>query len=432
MTLFGAFLSLVLVACEAASPVASPSPSGPTPTVTVPVALPVVISLAGRFERALWAGMDEQIAAFEQANPDIRVEVVQAPGSAPRHRAWAASRLADGDTSIDVYVLDAAWTAELAALGDLIPLDEHLSTYGIEPDAFLPGAIQVGTFAGQLVALPWTADGGLLYYRRDLLDQYGHKVPTSWTDLQRQALDIQSEEGLAHGYVWQGAASEDLTCNTLEQVWSHGGDVVDETGTVVMASPEARAALQQMKDLILSGASPQDVATYDSLTALAAFREGQAVFMRNWFIDWDLLDGVDSPVAGRAGVTPLPAACAGGRSLALSAQSLHPDQALRLMAFLASYESQVEMALLAGQPPALEAAYHDANLLSRRQDWEIVGAAFSAARARPPAANYAQISEVIYTEVNSMLQCRQDAETAVGNIQAGLEALPPMMNGSSP
>jgi multiple sugar transport system substrate-binding protein len=420
----GAFLSLLVVGCGAASPAAGPTAAGPTPTVTVPVPLPAVISLAGRFERAEWSGLDEQIAAFEEANPDVRVEVVQAPRTAPRHRAWVASRLAEGDTSIDVYVLDAAWTAELAATGGLVPLDEQLPTYGVEPDAFLPAAIEVSSYDGQLAALPWVADGGLLYYRRDLLDRYGYTAPTSWKELQRQALEIQSGEGLAHGYVWAGEAGEDLTCSTLEQVWSLGGDLVDESGTVVFDSPETRAGLQQMKDLILSGASPEDVATYDALTALAAFHDGQAVFLRDWFVDWDLLDGPESPVAGRAGVAPLPAACAGGKSLGLSAHSLHQDEALRLMAFLSGYEAQVEMALSAGKPPALEAAYDDANLLEGHQGWETVRAAFSAARARPGVANYAQISEVIYTEVNLMLQCSQDPETTADRVQAGLKALP--------
>ena len=419
-----AFLSLVLVACGAASPAASPTAAGPTPTVTVPVPLPAVISLAGRFERAEWAGLDEQIAAFEEANPDVRVEVVQAPRTAARHRAWVASRLAEGDTSIDVYVLDAAWTAELAAAGGLVPLDEALPATGVEPDAFLPATIEVSRYDGQLAALPWAADAGLLYYRRDLLEQYGHAPPTTWAELQRQALEIQSGEGLAHGYVWPGEAGEDLTCSTLEQVWSLGGDLFDKTGAIVFDSPETLAALQQMKDLVLSGASPENVATYDGLTALAAFRDGQAVFLRNWFVDWDLLDGPESPVAGQAGVAALPAACAGGKSLGLSAHSLHQDEALRLMAFLAGYEAQVEMALSAGKPPALQAAYDDARLLGGQQGWETVRAAFSAARTRPGVAIYGQISEVIYTEVNRMLQCSQDPDTTVDRVLAGLEALP--------
>ncbi len=398
-------------------------PSGPAPTVTVPIPLPITLSLAGNFSRERLAALDELIARYEALNTDVKVEVVRAPKDSVQRREWVADRLGKGDTSLDILLLDATWPAEFAAGGSLVPLEERSESLGIEPSAFLPGTIQANEFRGHLVALPWVADAGLLYYRRDLLDAYGYDPPSTWADLQQVALGITEREGLPEGYVWQGTADENLTCNTLEQIWSHGGDVFDSDGNIVFDSPQTRSALEQMRDLVASGASPRDIADYDDGSSLAAFRNGDSAFMRHWSTTWDYVNSEDSPVAGKVGMAALPASCLGGQSLALSSHSLHPEQALQFMAFLAGYEQQAHMALAANQPPVLTAAYEDVALLERSPLLEILATVLVDAKSRPSLAEYALLSEAIHTEVNSMLAGDQGAETTAANIQRGIESI---------
>ena len=74
----------------------------------------------------------------------------------------------------------------------------------------------------------WFTDAGLLYYRTDLLEEYGYDgPPETWTELQEMATTIQEGEGADNpdftGFVWQGDAYEGLTCNALEWVASFGG-----------------------------------------------------------------------------------------------------------------------------------------------------------------------------------------------------------------
>jgi multiple sugar transport system substrate-binding protein len=390
--------------------------------VTVPVDLPVIISLAGNFDRERLAALDALIADYEAANPGVRVEVVRAPKDVARRHTWISEALTSGDRSIDILLLDATWPAEFAADGGLVALDEHLGTLGVDREACLPGTIQANTLDGHLVALPWTADGGLLYYRQDLLAQQGHEPPVTWTDLQRVALEVKDRAGLPHGYVWQGTAAENLTCNTMEHVWSKGGSLLDGAGKVIFEGSQTEAALQQMNELVLSGASPRDIATYDDLAALAAFREGEAVFLRDWFAAREYLDSADSPVAGQFGIAPLPASCLGGQSLALSAHSLHPEKALQFMAYLAATDQQVRMALSGNQPPASAKAYTDAELLAGAPWMARLGEALSLARPRPALAEYARVSEIVYTEVNRMLAGEQDAGTTAANVQQEVEA----------
>jgi trehalose/maltose transport system substrate-binding protein len=374
----------------------------------LPPGLPVVVAIAGQFEGDLLAVLDRQVASFEAANPGIRIELVQAPRiTTERHNRFAAD-LQAGNTSVDIFVLDYPWLTEFAAPGWLIPLDPYVELSGLDRATFLPAAVKASTIQGQLIALPWTTDGGVLYYRRDLLDKYDYAPPAAWPDLQRIALGIKATEGLPYGFVWQGAPYEGLTCNTLEFVWAFGGDVLEDTGQVVFDSSQTQIALQQMVDLLATDASPTQVLAFQENESLSAFRDGEAIFMRNWFYAWDRLNQVGSAVAGKVGIAPLPASCLGGQALGLSSSSLHKPEAFRFMAFLAGYDQQVQAALLAERPPALLAAFQDASLFTADPAWQNLGTALAVTRPRPQAIPYAELSRAIYTEVHQMLLGRRD------------------------
>jgi multiple sugar transport system substrate-binding protein len=412
-----------LASCGSASPGPAAEPDDQIPTVTVPADLPIIVSIAGRFSNRTLAALDEQIAGFEAENPGIRVEVVRAPRDPAQRRKWIETGLGEGDTSIDIYVLDATWPSDLAAEGELIALDQRLAAQGIRLGAFLPGTLQANSLDGHLMALPWTADSGLLFYRRDLLDRFGYGPPATWEELQRLSLEIKAGERIPNGFVWQGAADEDLTCNTLEHVWSRGIAQPNAPGGGLVDSTETREALGQMRELVDSGASPQDVAAYDRWAAQTAFRNGEAIFLRDWYAAWESLNDVESPVAGQIGLAPLPAGCLGGQSLGLSIYSLHPDKAIQFMTFLTGYDQQVQLATSAGLLPSLKAVYDDEATLATLPILEVVRAALAVAEPRPSVVGYALFSEVVYTEVHKMLAGQQDIGTTAENMKRGIDPL---------
>jgi len=148
-------------ACSPTTPTASSPSTGPNPTITVPYEMPVTIAITGIPDDQTLALLDEQIARFEQENPDILVEVVKAPrDSAARHDAFAA-RLAEGDNTRDIYILDPTWLAEFEANGWLAPLDERAGQQGLALSESFSSTLEANTIEGQLVALPWAVDGGL-------------------------------------------------------------------------------------------------------------------------------------------------------------------------------------------------------------------------------------------------------------------------------
>ena len=51
------------------------------------------------------------------------------------------------------------------------------------PSAFLPATVDSATYFDKLYAFPTDSDGGLLYYRKDLLDDAGLEPPRTWAEM---------------------------------------------------------------------------------------------------------------------------------------------------------------------------------------------------------------------------------------------------------
>ena len=133
---------------------------------------------------------------------------------------WAAK-----SPDVDVYQIDVIWQ------GIAAPHAVDLKKYYKEDEitAYFPRIIQNNTVDGKLVSIPVYTDAGLLFYRTDLLEKYGYNAPPkTWEELAAMAKKIQDGERAAgkkdfHGFVFQGRASESVTCNALEWIYSYGG-----------------------------------------------------------------------------------------------------------------------------------------------------------------------------------------------------------------
>jgi trehalose/maltose transport system substrate-binding protein len=97
------------------------------------------------------------------------VKVVSTPNSATERLALYQQILAAGSADIDVYQIDVIWPGILANhlidLKDSIPAEQVAANF--------PAIVDNNTIGGQLVAMPWFTDAGVLYYRKDLLEKHG-------------------------------------------------------------------------------------------------------------------------------------------------------------------------------------------------------------------------------------------------------------------
>ena len=87
---------------------------------------------------------------------------------------------------------------------------------------FAPGLVQGATYKGQIYGAPLFEDQGFLYYRKDLLAKEHLPVPTTWQQLESEAVKIKDAGLTKYGYVWQGDSYEGLTCNFMEYLGLRG------------------------------------------------------------------------------------------------------------------------------------------------------------------------------------------------------------------
>lgn len=133
------------------------------------------------------------------------VKIVSTPNSATERLALYQQLIAAGAADIDVFQIDVVWTGILG--GHFTDMTAQAN--GL--DQHIPAMSDIVRVQGKVVAMPWFADAGLLYYRHDLLDKYGRKVPQTWSELTETARLVQEGERKAGnndfwGYVWQGRA----------------------------------------------------------------------------------------------------------------------------------------------------------------------------------------------------------------------------------
>lgn len=92
------------------------------------------------------------IAAFEKANPKIKVKLEQAPSDSDAYRSTLTTQISGGSSSFDVYNGDVVWPAQFGKAGLAEPLSGKLpSSYW---KTFSPGLVDGLTYKGKIMAAP--------------------------------------------------------------------------------------------------------------------------------------------------------------------------------------------------------------------------------------------------------------------------------------
>jgi trehalose/maltose transport system substrate-binding protein len=289
----------------------------------------------------------------------VQVKRLPRPAGSLNQLALWRELLQKGSATPDVCGIDVIWSGILSEyLMDLKPYfaEELASQYPVVVASYSVG--------DKVVAIPRHAYVGVLEYRTDLLRRYGYREPPkTWDELEAMASRIQAGERAGGerdfwGYVWQGAAGEDLTCNGLEwQISAGGRRIIEDDKTISVNNPQAIRTWQRAARWVGS-ISPPSVVAYGKFDAENVWFSGKAAFHRAWGSDYSLFTwhtppgnatqfGVTSVPGGRAGR----ASTLGGNGLAVSRTSAHPREALELVRFLLRRDVQLRRASEHSEPP---------------------------------------------------------------------------------
>ena len=419
----GTCLSVFLVT-QACHPT---NPSGPAPVTTVTV-------IDQGWTNTNYQDRLNEVAVFTRQT-GIRIEFLPGPESAAEQVATWRKLLESGAKAPDVYVIDVIWPGVLA--DELLDLKPYVPEQ--EVAAYFPELITNNTVNGRLIALPSFLNEGVLFYRTDLLRKYGYRAPPkTWEELEVMAKRIQSGERAGGkkdfwGYVWQGAASEALTCNALEwQVSEGGGTILDDNGKVTVNNARTIRAWERAARWV-GTISPPGVVSHHEWDAQNLWLGGKAAFMRNWSSGYIAARAQSSKVRDRFDIAPLPrgsaggAATLGGAGYGVSAHSPHPREAAMFVRFLCGRNQQVSRLRSISEASTISELYEDPQVLAKNPHWrqilEIYRKGVALRPSRQSGKMYPELSRAYWEAVHAVLTREKTGVQAASELQGELEQM---------
>ncbi len=196
----------------------------------------------------------EIIARFEDANPDVLVQLEAVAGR--DYYTRLLTQIAAGDAPDILQIGDDA-VPMFVDRGALLPLDDFINgSDPLDPSIYLPGTFDPGQYKGQQWCLPKDFSPLGVYYNKKLFDEYGIDYPTpdwNWDDLLTIAQELTKDtDGDGQTDIWGIQLPATWTSGFEYWVGAAGGSLISEDGTQFvgyMDSPETIKAVQFYADL---------------------------------------------------------------------------------------------------------------------------------------------------------------------------------------
>jgi trehalose/maltose transport system substrate-binding protein len=364
-----------------------------------------------------WQGKDTSgfatklVDAFNAQHPNGKVTLHELSAKADEQQQQMIQNTQIKNPKMGVLSMDVVWTGQFAANGYVEAMPADTPTTGM-----LKAPVDAATYFGKLYGLPASSDGGLLFYRTDLMKKYDiAKPPTTFDEMKADCDKIIAGENNKKLSCFAGQYNkyEGLTVNFDEAVHGAGGVIVGDDGKPNVATPEAAKGLQTLTDWFKEGLIPKAAITWTEEEGRTAFEHGELIFHRNWgYVYAKATNDSDSVIKGKFDTAPLPGitgpgvSSLGGHTMAIAKNADNKGTALDFMKFATTPAMQKQAAIVASQTPVLEATYSDPEVLKTFPFFKTELASVQGAKPRPKAVQYADVSLAI-----------QDA--AYGNLQAG-------------
>ncbi|SCL39175.1 carbohydrate ABC transporter substrate-binding protein, CUT1 family [Micromonospora rhizosphaerae] len=372
----------------------------------------------------------QQLAKWNADHPNEQVKLIELPESADAQRQQFIQNAQTKSDAYDVVFLDVVWTAEFAANGwvEALPEDQF------PLDQMLQPAVETNKYFKKLYGVPYASDGGMLYYRTDLLKAAGiAEAPKTWDEMKQACQKIQATpQGKGLGcYGGQYEKYEGLTVNFSEAVNSAGGEVVKEDGKANVNTPEAKKGLDFLVDGFKSGVMPREAITWKEEEGRRAFQDGKLIFHRQWPYQYALASKNDgsSKVVGKFAVAPLPGltgpgkSTLGGHNLSISKFSKNKATALDFVKWFTNQENAKTNLTVASLAPVYTNLYDDPALQKQFPYLPTLKQSIMNAEPRPAIVRYGDATAAIQESAYAALTGKQTSEQALSDLQSKLDQL---------
>jgi len=359
------------------------------------------------------AVLDSVISDFKKENPGINVEIMDL--------SWADGKTKlmvnfNARTAPDVLELGSDWIAQFSSsnvLENLTNVDSLKPRFTNAPQY----ANEPGIWKGQYYAVPWFVDTRVLFVNNDLLIDTDSSL-SSWDGLYRTGEDVE-KKGRGRGIGVNGSDMHRLYKKILPQIWSNGGEILDENGNPTFARKENIEALSYYVKQLDAGVlgTQKDLDDLFKRGKLAILYSGSWLFTPlakedfHWFC---------APFPGNnkhPGIS-----FAGGEYLAISENSEMKPQAEKLIEFITRPDNELRLAKAFNIFPADKNLQQDSFYLNRNQG-KVFIYQLAHARMTPVHPQWLEIEAILEDETAQALYKKKTPEEAMNSCDMRMKEL---------
>lgn len=188
--------------------------------------------------------------SFMAENPGIEITFEFFPYD--QFESKVQTSLISKEGGADIYEMWGGWGVDFASTGALAQMPETMAKDVI--DNVYPSTIGALMFEGNLYGLPleFNIENGGLLVNKQLLQDNNVNVPTTWDELVSVGSKLSKEEG---GIMTQKGFDfvnwDSVPYLFLSMILSTGGEYLDANGKFTLQTPQAKAALQELYDMVV-------------------------------------------------------------------------------------------------------------------------------------------------------------------------------------
>lgn len=355
------------------------------------------------------------VKEFEEANPDVEIEVTAIPWDAAYNKFQTA--IAAGNTP-DLAMVGSTWMADFTDAFTTVPSD-------LATDDFFEGSLTTNEVADRSVGVPWYVDTRVLYYRTDLAAQAGwDAAPATWGELKQLASDYKTKAGADFGM--RLPAGNDSFQGTLWMPWSNGGDVTDGDAWT-LDTPEMVEAYEYYQSFYSEGLADAN-ADISSGAQEAAFVDGSTPML----IDGPFMRSQLATLGGEGfedkyATAVVPAqdssvSFSGGANLVVFDNGDNQRSAWKLAQWLTEPETQVSWWETSGDLPSTQSAWQDP-ALTADEDLAVFGTQLETARSTPVTTTWVQVAAAADQALELIRRDQSTVQDALTELQSKADAI---------
>ncbi len=353
--------------------------------------------------------LDNGIKAFEEKNPNIKVQIISVGWEDLNSKII---QLFQAKESPDIMLTGSRTLKQLVDMGAA----ENLSPF--MKDDFkskrVENVLKTAQIDGKQYGIPMAFSSRALYYRTDLIQN----PPKNWDELLQTAREVHAKDSKVYGF----AIPTDLESGTdeiLNFIYQNGGRIVDKDGKYTLNSKENVEALTYLKKFSDEGLIPDPVSMKRNDQA-TLFKNGNlAMFVSG---PWEKEEMDKSEY--KYGVAELPVGKFSAETLVtdsyvMSSQSKHKEAAWKFIEFMGQPEYQRPVSEAFGWFPVLKDEEKDKRF--NDEFMKPFAAKIKDGVPEPQVSNWDKFNKTFVTAVQKVLTGKATPQEALDQAQSELE-----------